>query len=106
MSGLSDLLSPGSPFFVSNKRQSREGALSSLSSATFDSSMGSPLAMIDSPIVKETKKEISARQQKCLELQHTERNYVTILQTIIKVLFRHLVLIREKPNELKLVGNF
>ncbi|XP_066924148.1 protein ECT2-like [Clytia hemisphaerica] len=85
MSGLSDLLSPGSPFFISNKRQSRDGALSSLSSATFDSSMGSPLAMIDSPIVKETKKEISARQQKCLELQHTERNYVTILQTIIKV---------------------
>lgn len=87
MSGFSDLFSPGSPFSVSNKRQSRDGALSSLSSATFESSSCSPFPMIDSPVVKENKKEISKRQQKCLELQHTERNYVAILRTIIKVSF-------------------
>lgn len=85
ISGLSDLLSPGSPF-GSNKRQSRDGALSSLSSATFESSIGSPFSMIESPALKElAKKEITSRHQNCLELQQTERNYVGILQAIITV---------------------
>jgi len=58
-----------------------------MSAATFESSISSPFSLIDSPsVVKETaKKEITARQQKCFELQHTERNYVHILQTIVKV---------------------
>lgn len=87
-SDLSDLLSPGSPF-SSNKRRSRDGRLSTISSATFDSSLGSPFSIstADSPDVREQllKKPLTARHQTCLELQQTERNYVEILRTVIKI---------------------
>ena len=91
-SDLSELFSPGSPY-GNNKRQSKEGRLSVISSATFDSSAGSPFSIsnFDSPEVQAQKKPLTARHQTCLELQQTERNYVHVLSTIIKVNFSTLL---------------
>lgn len=84
-SDIGDLLSPRSPYAHGSKRQSREGRLSTISSATFDSSLGSPFC--DSPDIREpcAKKVLTARHQTCLELQQTEQNYVKVLETIIMV---------------------
>lgn len=84
-SDISDFLSPGSPYAHGSKRQSREGRLSTVSSATFNSSLGSPF--FDSPDIREpsAKKVLTARHQTCLELLQTEQNYVKVLETIIMV---------------------
>ena len=84
------MLSPNSPYGA-NKRHSKDGRLSTISSATFESSLGSPFfqSHIDSPDIRALEKSIqplSARYQRCVELQQTERNYVDVLKTIVEVI--------------------
>jgi len=90
ISDISDLLSPSSPFAATgSKRRSCEGRLSAISSATFDSPVGESLSEsnFESPDVRQEtpKKALTKRHQTCLELQQTERNYVDVLRTIIKI---------------------
>ncbi|XP_065644226.1 protein ECT2 isoform X2 [Hydra vulgaris] len=88
-SDISDLLSPNSPYGA-NKRRSKDGRLSSMSSITFESSLSSPFyrSQIDSPEIKtldKTSQPTSARYQRCVELQQTEKNYVYVLKTIVEI---------------------
>lgn len=90
----SDLFSPGSPHRNSKRRSNdRLSAVSGI----FDESMGSPFSDLGSPEGPSRDKPLTSRNQTCLELQQTEKNYVSVLQTIIKVFKLPL----EKSSELR-----
>ena len=93
-SDLSDLLSPDSPLFQS-KRRSKDAL--SLSTSLLDCSLVSPATpngiTQSSNLTPKTlvpiapPKPVTARHQVALELLQTEKNYVEILTTILKVLY-------------------
>lgn len=92
-----DLFSPNSPGHRPSKRKSND-RISAISSSLYDESMGSPFSDLGSPEVSINKKvPLTSRNQTCLELQQTEKNYVEVLRTIIKVFKEPL----EKSGDLR-----
>ena len=92
-SDLSDLLSPDSPLFQ-NKRRSKDTL--SLSTSSLDWSLVSPstpngitpggaITPITPVVPAAPSKPVTARHQVAMELLQTEKNYVGILTTILKV---------------------